>query len=200
MRPVKPLTHRQKQALQTRQLIVEASKALFLSQGYGTTTIEAIAEKAGVAVSTVYSIFGNKRGILADIREQWHQHSSAKDIYQAAMDEADPKRRLERFAHGTRRQWETSAAMMAIYQGAAATDAEAATELQEAQSGRRKNLGRWLEASAPLFSPDLPLERVKAIYLSLTRPEVYLELVEAFGWTPDEYEAWLAETLKRQLL
>ncbi len=27
-----------------------------------------------------------------------------------------------------------------------------------------------------------------------------LELVKEYGWTPEEYKSWLAETLKRQLL
>ncbi len=32
------------------------------------------------------------------------------------------------------------------------------------------------------------------------RAELYRELVEESGWSPDEYEAWLLETLKEQLL
>jgi hypothetical protein len=42
--------------------------------------------------------------------------------------------------------------------------------------------------------------RAAAILLALAQPEVYRELVEESGWSPDEYEAWLAETLKEQLL
>ena len=38
----KQMTHRQKQALATRTLIVDTSRDLFLEQGYGVTTIEAI--------------------------------------------------------------------------------------------------------------------------------------------------------------
>jgi hypothetical protein len=36
--------------------------------------------------------------------------------------------------------------------------------------------------------------------LAASSPELYAELVEASGWSPDEYEAWLFETLKEQLL
>ena len=45
-----PLTHRQRQALATQQMIVDAARSLFLEQGYGVTTIDAISAKAGVAV------------------------------------------------------------------------------------------------------------------------------------------------------
>src|SRR5450759_1807511 len=116
------LTHRQRQALATRQLIVDAACELILAQGYIATTIEAISAKSGVAVSTVYAVFRNKRGILQAIREKWHQESRQRDIYQQAMEQLDPKRRLELAAYATRRQWETSGAMMTIYQAASAVD------------------------------------------------------------------------------
>ena len=70
MKNVNPSTsHRQRQALATRQIILEAAHRLFLEQGYGSTTIEVISAEAGVAVSTVYGIYKNKRGILKAIRE-----------------------------------------------------------------------------------------------------------------------------------
>ncbi|MER3479306.1 MAG: TetR/AcrR family transcriptional regulator [Meiothermus sp.] len=198
---VKPrLTHRQRQAQATQQLIIKAAEKLFLDVGYGVATIEAIAERAGVAVSTVYAVFGSKRGILKAIREAWHQVSQAKDILQQASKEPDSKRRVEIAAHATRRQWEASATMMAIYNSAAAVDPEAAAELKAARTGRRTHLGHVLEGWVSSFRPGLDPKRAVALYNALTLPEVYLELVREYGWTPDEYENWLAETLKQQLL
>lgn len=55
---------RQKQAERTRQAILTAARRLFVAQGYGTTTIAAIARSAGVAVQTVYAAFGSKRRML----------------------------------------------------------------------------------------------------------------------------------------
>lgn len=196
----KPLTHRQRQALATQDLIVDTARQLFLEQGYGATTIDAISLKAGVAVSTVYNIYKNKRGILKAIREVWHQRSGQRDIYQQALQEANPQRRIEMAAHATRRQWETGASMMSIYLSAAAVDAEAAAELKEALEGRRANISDFIQHSASLLRSGLDAERATAIYLSLTKAEVYQELVEVFGWTAEAYEHWLAETLKQQLL
>ena len=133
----RPLTYRQRQALATQQLIMETARALFLEQGYGITTIEAIAATAGVAVSTVYAVYKNKRSILKAIREAWHLESGQRDIYQEALEETDARRRLALAAHATRRQWESGASMMLIYESAAAVDAEAAAELKEAEDGRR---------------------------------------------------------------
>ena len=194
------LTHRQRQALATRQLIVDAACELFLVQGYIPTTIEAISAKAGVAVSTVYAVFRNKRGILQAIRERWHEESGQRDIYRQAMEQPDPKRRLELAAYATRRQWETSGAMMTIYQAAAAVDPDAAAELSTALQGRRTFLTQFIGDMAEQLRPDLSPARAVALFYALTQPTIYQELVAVDGWSPEEYEVWLAATLQQQLL
>ena len=90
--------------------------------------------------------------------------------------------------------------MMAIYLSAAAVDAEAAAEHKGSLAGRRTNVGRAVERWSSGFRPDLEPKRAVAIFLALTQAQVYLELVREFNWTPDEYESWLAATLKQQLL
>ena len=194
------LTHRQRQALATQQLIVDAACELFLMQGYIPTTIEAISAKAGVAVSTVYAVFRNKRGILQAIRERWHQESGQRDIFRQAMEQPDPKRRLELAAYATRRQWETSGAMMTIYQAAAAVDPDAAAELSTALQGRRTFLTQFIGDMAEQLRPDLSPARAVALFYALTQPTIYQELVAVDGWSPEEYEVWLAATLQQQLL
>jgi AcrR family transcriptional regulator len=194
------LTHRQRQALATRALIVDAACELFLTQGYLATTIEAISAKAGVAVSTVYAVFRNKRGILQAIRERWHQESGQRDIYRQAMEQLDPKRRLELAAYATRRQWETGGAMMAIYEAAAAADPDAAAELSTALQGRRTFFTQFIADMSEQLRPDLSPRRAVALLYALTQPALYQELVGVDGWSPQEYEVWLAESLQHQLL
>jgi AcrR family transcriptional regulator len=194
------LTHRQRQALATRQLIVEAACDLFVAQGYLATTIEAISARAGVAVSTVYAVFRNKRGILQAIREQWHQESGQREIYRQALEQSDPKRQLELAAHATRCQWETGGVMMTIYQAAAAADPDAAAELATALRGRRTFLTQFIDEMAEQLRPDLSPRRAVALFYTLTQPTIYQDLVAGEGWKAEEYEAWLAETLQQQLL
>jgi AcrR family transcriptional regulator len=194
------LTHRQRQALWTQRLIVDAARGLFLERGYAATTMNAIAKEAGVAVSTVYAVYKNKRTILWAIREAWHEQTGAREINAEASRQPDPERRLEMVAHATRRQWETGGSVLAVYQGAAAADREAAAELEEALRGRRVALDRVVEGMEETLRPDLPVDRAAAILRALCRAEVYRELVDESGWTPDEYEAWLGEALKDQLL
>lgn len=121
-------------------------------------------------------------------------------INEEASRQPDPERRLEMVAHASRRQWESGGAVVAVYQGAAAADREAAAELREALRGRRAALDRVVEGMKEALRPDLDVDRAAAILRALCRAEVYWELVEESGWSPDEYEAWLFETLKEQLL
>ena len=167
------LTHRQRQALWTRRLVVDAARKLFLERGYAATTMDAIAKEAGVAVSTVYAIYKNKRTILRAIREAWHEQTHAREINEEASRQPDPERRLEMVAHASRRQWEAGGAVVAVYQGAAAADPEAAAELREALRGRRAALDRIVEGMEAALRPDLDPARAAAILRALCRAELY---------------------------
>lgn len=193
-------THRQRQALWTRRLILDAAQKLFLERGYAATTMDAIANEAGVAVSTVYAVYKNKRAILRAIREAWHEQTRAREIYEEAGRQPDPERRLGMVARACRRQWEAGGDLVAIYQGAAAADREAAAELKEALRGRKAVLDLIVGGMEEALRPDLGVNRAAAILRALSRAEVFRELVDESGWSPEEYESWLGETLMGQLL
>lgn len=184
----------------TADLIVAAAKALFLEQGYTGTTIEAIAGRAGVAASTVYAVFGSKRGILRAIRSAWHEGSRIREVTLGEAGEAGPEERLARLARATRQQWESGAEVTAIYRGAAAADAEAAAELEEALKGRRKSMETFANSLAPHLRPGLDPARAAAIIQAYCLPEVFNELVRHSGWPVEAYEEWLEGNLKRELL
>jgi AcrR family transcriptional regulator len=181
-------------------MIVAAAKDLFLERGYPGTTIEAIAERAGVAVSTVYAVFGSKRGILRAIRTAWHERSHIRDVTVGGLGGARPEERLEQLAQATRLQWETGSEVIAIYTGAAATDPEAAAELSQALEGRRKAMETFALSLKPHLRPGLDTAHAAAILQALCMAEVYHELVRRLGWSTEEYQAWLSQVLKCELL
>src|SRR5262245_53671861 len=57
-------TLRDEQARTTRRRIVDAGRDLFLERGYGPTTIDAIADRAGVSRKTVFTSVGSKVAVL----------------------------------------------------------------------------------------------------------------------------------------
>src|SRR3954451_2289486 len=55
---------RDAQAAATRVRVIEAASALFLERGYGATSIDAIAEAAGVSRATVFATVGSRPALL----------------------------------------------------------------------------------------------------------------------------------------
>ena len=55
----------QQRAAATRQRITHAAYGLFCERGYAATAMADIAARAGVAVQTVYFVFGTKRNLLS---------------------------------------------------------------------------------------------------------------------------------------
>ncbi len=193
-------THRQRQAQATRTMIVTAAQTLFLEQGYICTTIEAIAERAGVATSTVYAVFGSKRGILRAIRDSWHERTHIREVLSNSQGTATPEERLDQLAEATRKHWELGAEVTAIYTGAAAADRRAAAELAQSLVGQREELRSFAKSMAPHLRGGLDIDRAAAILQALCLPGVFDELVRHSGWSSSDYQTWLAWTLKQQLL
>ena len=52
-------------------LIMEAARELFTTKGYESTTMSEVANKAGVAVGTVYLYFKNKNDLLYAVKGDW---------------------------------------------------------------------------------------------------------------------------------
>src|SRR5215468_10253290 len=55
---------RREQAAETRRKILDAAEELFARDGYAAIAMPAIADRAGVALKTVYLAFGTKAGVL----------------------------------------------------------------------------------------------------------------------------------------
>lgn len=191
---------RQRQAQATASMIVTAAKGLFLERGYTGTTIEAIAERAELAVSTVYAVFGSKRGILRAIRSAWHEGSHIREVTYGDPGDMSPEERLDQLAQATCLQWEHGTDVIVIYTGAAAADPEAAAELSEALAGRRRGMETFAKSLEPHLRPGLDTAHASAILHALCLPEVFNDLVRHSGWSTEDYQAWLTQNLKWELL
>lgn len=79
----------QKDAEETRRNIVEAAKYLFETEGYGPTSIAAIAEHAGVTKGALFHYFDSKEELFVEV---WTQLQLAMDkaAGRAAIKARDP--------------------------------------------------------------------------------------------------------------
>ncbi len=194
------VSHRRRQALETRRLIAHAARALFTHNGYAATSVEAVAAEAGVSPRTVYAIFGTKKAILGAICEGWLMEAGVMEAVATGLAEPDLGRRLALVAHSSRRQWESDRGVRLMLDGAAASDADVARMLagwKEDRAGSFHQLVVGLEAQ---LRHGIESNRAGALIRALSGGEIYSELVHGERWTPAAYEAWLAGLLTDLLL
>ena len=192
--------YRQLQAEETRRRIAASARRLFAERGYGSTSIEVVAEDVGVAVRTVYAAFGNKMAILGAICEAWLQEANVLALVQEASQAVEPREVVALLAQASRRQWETGGDILAILQAAAAIDGDIAALVRGWADSREAGMGHAVKSISRQLRAGLDLRRANAIVRALTAPAVYQSLVGESGWTPAQYQEWLAGALAAQLL
>lgn len=194
-----PGSLRAERAAVTRRRIAETARGLFATRGYGATTLREVAIAAGVAVQTVYAVFGSKANILRELRVGVVNDPAADDGFAAALAASSPPEALDLFAQSIRLRWETGHDIVAIHVEAASTDPTIRAEVEAVLARRRQGIGRFARSLASM-QPSLDAGHVTAVIDALTLPEVYAELVVVQGWSADTYETWLVDAFRRLVL
>jgi AcrR family transcriptional regulator len=203
-----PRTRRAERAEETRRRILDAATSLFLEAGFANTAIEAIATRADVAVETVYSRFRNKANlldaILAPAVSGQVDGSTVLDRpeFQEIRSCPDQRTRLRLLAHFSRGILERTSQIHQILQTAAAVDANAAEIRRSDQEYRLRVQRSYIDlllTTGPLREGLTP-EVAADTYSALSNPTTYAFFTRQRGWTPDQFEEWLAESLTRLLL
>ena len=197
---------REEQAKATRRAILEAAQRLFLSNGYGATSIRAIAEEAGVAVQTIYAVFKNKRQLVIELVENavtgdGNLASVTEHPQTAAIRaEPNPRRRAQLDAALSRKITERLLPVFKITSDAAAVDPEFA-QLNQAMIARRR--AEMADAAALLAGDNglrvTPDDAAASLFV-LYSPHVARLLTEHLDWSYDRYETWLADAIERLIL
>jgi AcrR family transcriptional regulator len=159
--------------------------------------MEAIATEAGVAVRTVYSAFGTKREILSLICERWLEHAHARERAQEVFAEPDPLRRLRGAAGWLRNLYSAGFDVVMIFEAATDESPETRALLRSKLAGRNEVMDAMIASLGSRL--DVSVREAQAVYRALAAPGVYRELVEESGWTPEEFEHWVADSLERHL-
>jgi AcrR family transcriptional regulator len=189
-------TYRQRQADATRARITRAARRVFAAKGYGAATIADVATAAGVAIPTVYKLYSNKRTLLTAVSEAWTRQFAPRSDDDIP---ADPLDAIRWWAATTRRQWEAGLDIGMIYAGAVASEPEVRKELAPRLAARETTIRTVIQRLTPALHAGVSPDDAVAIASALTLPEVYRDLVRDRGWTPQQYEDWVTNTLVRQL-
>jgi AcrR family transcriptional regulator len=197
------------QARRTRRQIVDAAGALFAEHGFSATTVDAIAERAGVSRKTVFTAAGGKVQLL----KLAYDYAMAGDDepvpmiervgLQAVINEPDPYRQVELYSQFVADANGRVARLYVALRGAAEVDAEAA-ELYE--KWERERHQAMVDGPVPNFvskgvlRPDLDPAEAADILALLVEPATYDRLVNRCGWSQERFAGWLQETILSQLL
>jgi AcrR family transcriptional regulator len=189
---------RAEQAAVTTRRILDAARRRFGDAGYAATTLREIASEAGVAVQTVYAVFGSKANMLRALRESVVADPAASEAYTAALAAANLDDALRSFARSIRLRWEAGHDIVMIDSNAAAADPEIRVEVATANGMRGEGIARLAGRLGDL-DHGLDPDRVEALLDALTLTSVYERLVVHHGWSSDGYEDWLANALRRAI-
>lgn len=199
---------RKEAARLTRQTIIEAARRVFIDRGYAGTTMPAIAQAAGVALDTVYATVGKKPALFRLLIEMAISGkdravpAEEREYVRAIRAETDAARKLRIYAAALRSIQERIAPLFRVLQGAAPLDPQLAALWGNISQRRAKNMRLFAAdlAATGRLRQDLSVAKAADIIWSMNSPEFYLLLVEQRGWSPHEYERWLADAWIQLLL
>jgi AcrR family transcriptional regulator len=201
-------TLRAEQSRATRRRIVDAGAELFVERGYVPTTIDAIAERAGVSRRTVFTSVGGKAAVLKlafdwtlagddepvpigerpAVRKMMHQDNPAVLLAAWMAMNAAINRRLAPLHH--------------VLVVAADADPDAAALLATTDDQRVDGARQVMNRIAALggLRPGLEPDRAAALADVLIDPMPYRRLVGLRGWAFETYVEQLQQLAAGSLL
>jgi AcrR family transcriptional regulator len=196
---------RTQQARETREAIVDAAQALFLDTGF-TTTIAAIAARAGVSVETIYKGFGGKPGLVRAICQRALAGEGPVPAEQRSDElqstEPDPREIIRGWGVLTTEVAPRVAPILLLVRAAAIADPEMAqlkTELDTARLTRMTRNAKSLATGGNL-KPGLTVRKAAEVMWTYSSPELYELLVRTRGWPLGRYGAFIADAMIAALL
>jgi AcrR family transcriptional regulator len=200
--------HRQEQARQTRQAILNAAAALFVDPGYAATPLTAVAAKSGVAIQTVYKVFGSKQALLSALVDvtvagddqpvPLPEREFVADI--AAL--TDARAKLRRYAQHLVEVHARQAQVMLALAAAATADPEAASIWRKNVDERRRGMAMFAAelASTGELRPEHTVDTAADVLWLAMDVRNYDWLVRRRDWSAERFQTWYVNTVAAALL
>jgi AcrR family transcriptional regulator len=197
---------RRQAAARTRAAILDAARQLFAERGYAATPMTAIAERAGVALDTVYAAAGRKpelaRLLIETAISGTDQAIPAeqRDYVQAIRAAPSAGTKIAIYAAAVTAIAPRLALVLGIIQQAARDEPELAALWAGIAERRAANMRLFVADLATVAPLRVDLGQAADIVWATNAAEMYQLLVGQRGWTPQRYERFLADTWHRLLL
>lgn len=199
-------TGRRQAAARNHAAILEAARELFTERGYLATPMAAIAERAGVALDTVYASVGRKPELAKLLIETAISGTDdaapaeQRDYVRAVRVAPNAESKIAIYAEAIAEIAPRMALVLAIIQQAAHAEPELAAMWAEIAERRATNMHRFVADLAAVSPLRLPLDEAADIVWATNAAEMYQLLVGQRGWSHERYQNFLADTWRRLLL
>lgn len=202
-------TARVEQARQTRRRVIEAARDLIIERGPTAVTIKEIASQAQVSPETVYKSFGTKAAVVKAV---YDVTLAGDDEPVAQVDRpereaialaTDPREKIRLYAAIARGISERLGPLLCRLRAAATSGDDDLVALMSTVDDERLTGTMVMVAhlaSSGHLRPDLSREQARDIVWAYLSPELYDMLVVRRGWSADDYQHWLADSLSDALL
>jgi AcrR family transcriptional regulator len=197
---------RRQSAARTRAAILDAALELFTERGYAATPMTAIADRAGVALDTVYASAGRKPELARQLIEtaisgtDQAVPAEQRDYVQAIRAAADARTKIGIYAAAVTAIAQRLAPVLAIIQQAAPDEPRLATLWAEIAERRAANMRLFVADLARVATLRLDPDDAAEVVWATNATELYQLLVSQRSWTSQRYEHFLADTWQRVLL
>jgi AcrR family transcriptional regulator len=178
---------------------------MFHANGYSATTVESIAEAAGVSAATIYKTYGGKAGLVRALCDRALAGSGpipAEQRSDALRSASDPRDVVEGWGRLASEVSPRISPLLLWLREAGRLDADASALYRELDAKRLKRMGDnagSLADSGHLRS-GVTKRDARDIMWFLTAPDTYDLLVNQRGWSVRRYSRWMTETMLASLL
>jgi AcrR family transcriptional regulator len=154
-----PLTKKQEQGEQSRELILDATERLMAAKGYAATSISDVRKACGLPASSIYWHFGSKEGVLAAVMER-----GAERYFAAIPVEADVERQLA----AVTQQQEQHPLFLRLFLLLSLERNDDAAVAHVIRRVRDRAIAGFHDAIAPLLPDDVPPAKAKRVVAELS--------------------------------
>jgi AcrR family transcriptional regulator len=189
-------------AAETRREILRAARQLFSERGVGNTSVQQIAQEAGVAVQTIYGSVGSKTALVLALNDLIDEEAGVAELAAELFGEPDPAHMIAKGVHLTRQLNERCGDLIGVMLSAEPADPDAAAAVADGTRRHEEGANAMAERLGALdvLRDDMTPAQAAAAFSMMTSPASWRQLTQSAGWTFDESEAWLTTSLNQLLL
>jgi AcrR family transcriptional regulator len=190
-------SRRKEQARQTRRAVIAAAHDLFVTEGYGRTTIADIARAAGISAETIYATFKNKATLLHRVWDStiggddeevvFHERPEIKAI----RAEPDLAKRMMMHARMSTTTARRIAPLVLAVRSAAGTEPSAHEMLAEMDRQRYAGMGVMAAEAAKTGQLAVSEQECRDVVWAMTDGVLWHQFVVERGWSDGRYAGWL---------